>query len=234
MATQETRYIKRHSLQARITHGTVAISCILLAITGLFVFVPALTALLPAGGLFAIRMLHRILGVLFIAVPVISAIMAPSGVKHMIKIYFPKWDSDDVTWMKRFVPYMLMPKKVHMPDAHDVKSGQRFADGVLFLAGFMIAISGIFLVIGTTFATLPAGLMLFMRLMHDVAFVMFAVFGVAHIYLGAGIFQPYRRSHRLMFGDGMVSESDAMYHWAHWARKELKSGENVVVVKEEK
>ena len=36
-----TKYIQRHSVLARITHGVVAISCILLAITGLFVMITA-------------------------------------------------------------------------------------------------------------------------------------------------------------------------------------------------
>ena len=33
-----TRYIQRHSLLTRVTHGVAAITCILLAVTGLFVF----------------------------------------------------------------------------------------------------------------------------------------------------------------------------------------------------
>ena len=37
-----TRYIQRHSLLTRVTHGVAAIACILLAVTGLFVFVPSL------------------------------------------------------------------------------------------------------------------------------------------------------------------------------------------------
>ena len=37
-----TRYIQRHSLLTRVTHGVAAVSCILLAITGVFVFVPSL------------------------------------------------------------------------------------------------------------------------------------------------------------------------------------------------
>jgi formate dehydrogenase subunit gamma len=57
---------------------------------------------------------------------------------------------------------------------------------------------------------------------------MISIVVLAHAYLGSGIFQPYRGSHRLMFGDGLVSESDALYHWGHWAEKELASGKNVV------
>ena len=34
-----TRYIQRHSLLTRVTHGVAAVACILLAVTGVFVFV---------------------------------------------------------------------------------------------------------------------------------------------------------------------------------------------------
>ena len=59
------------------------------------------------------------------------------------------------------------------------------------------------------------------------------MFGLAHIFLGAGIFQPYRGTHRLMFGDGTVSEADALYHWGHWARDVLKTDNNLVRKKDD-
>jgi formate dehydrogenase subunit gamma len=223
-----TRSIKRHSLQARITHGVTATSCILLAITGLFVLAPPLTALLPAQALFMLRMAHRGLGALFILVPLISALIAPKGVAHIAKAYFAKWDKDDVTFMKRFVPYMLGPKRVHMPDQHEVKSGQRVADGLLFFAAFLIAVSGVTLLLGTSAFTFSATVLLVAHFAHDLAFVLLCVFGVAHIFLGAGIFQPYRGMATLMWGKGRVKESAALYHWGHWARTELEDGKNVV------
>ena len=48
------RYIKRHSLQARLTHGITVISCIWLCISGLFVFVPPLTQLAGSDVVFRI------------------------------------------------------------------------------------------------------------------------------------------------------------------------------------
>ena len=42
------RVIPRHSLQTRLTHDIVAVSCIWLVISGLFVFVPQLAAAFPA------------------------------------------------------------------------------------------------------------------------------------------------------------------------------------------
>jgi len=222
-----TRYIKRHTLQTRLTHGAVAVCCILLAISGLFVFVPALTAAVPAGVVLAIRVAHRVLGVAFILVPLISAITAPRGAKHLLSNYFAKWDKDDVVWMKRFIPYMLGPKKVHMPDQHEVKSGQRVADGAIMVGALVMMVTGALLIAGTSGRGFDPAALLVIRFIHDCGFFWICAFGIAHIYLGSGLFQPYRRTIRLMWGDGKVSESDALYHWGHWACEEIEKGENI-------
>lgn len=222
------RYIKRHSLQARVTHDVTIIMCILLCVSGLFVFVPPLAAAVGSDAVFAIRMSHRVFGVVFVVVPLISAIAAPKGVAHIVKNLFHSWDSDDRKWMALFFPYLFMAKWIHMPDQGEVKSGQRFADGMLWLAGLVMAVTGVVLLLSTTVVTIDQTVRGGFLFVHDVGFLLVAVFGLAHIFLGAGIFQPYRGTHRLMFGDGMVSESDALYHWGHWARAELKSGKNVV------
>ena len=109
-ASGKERYIKRHSLQARLTHGITIAACILLCISGLFVFVPALAAAVGADTVFAIRMSHRIIGVVFVAVPLISALLAPKGVAHIFKNLFDRWDSDDKKWMMLFFPYLFMAK----------------------------------------------------------------------------------------------------------------------------
>ena len=227
-ASGKERYIKRHSLQARLTHGITIAACILLCISGLFVFVPALAAAVGADTVFAIRMSHRIIGVVFVAVPLISALLAPKGVAHIFKNLFDRWDSDDKKWMMLFFPYLFMAKWIHMPDQREVKSGQRFADGMLWFSGALMGITGVFLLLGTTLFDFGGGVYGVMLFLHDIGFLLIAVFGLAHIFLGAGIFQPYRGTAKLMFGDGTVSESDALYHWGHWARQEIASGETVI------
>lgn len=225
------RYIKRHSMQARITHGVTSICCILLCISGLFVFVPALAAAVGPDAVFAMRMSHRIIGIVFVVVPLASAVLAPRGVAHIFKNLFARWDSDDKKWMALFFPYLFLAKWIHMPDQHEVKSGQRFADGMLWFCGALMGITGVLLLLGTTIVDLGAmahGAILFL---HDLGFLLVAIFAMAHIFLGSGIFQPYRGTYKLMFGNGMVSESDALYHWGHWARAEIASGDNVVEVK---
>ena len=226
-ASGKERYIKRHSLQARVTHDVTIIACILLAISGLFVFVPALAAAVGPNTVWLIRMSHRIIGVIFVAVPLISAIMAPKGVAHIFKNLFAKWDSDDKKWMILFFPYLFMAKWIHMPDQSEVKSGQRFADGMLWFAGALMGVTGVLLLLGTTVVDFGGAQGIFLFL-HDLGFLLIAVFALAHIFLGAGIFQPYRGTYKLRFGDGAVSGADALYHWGHGAREELTTGDHVV------
>ena len=208
-----TRYIQRHSLLTRVTHGVAAVACILLAVTGVFILVP----------LFAV-------------------LKSPAGFVHLFKEdIFGKWDKDDVTWAMKFPFYLFAPGKVHMPPQHHVKSAQRLADGALLFFCIMLALSGIVLWLNTGFPT-GSGLkvdfapetLLLAHLVHDVFFFLTVFVGIAHIYLGAGIFQPYRGTARIMFGDGKVSESDAVYHWGYWANEEIALGKNVTVEKDGK
>lgn len=231
-----TRYIQRHSLLTRVTHGVAAIGCILLAITGLFVFVPDLGGGMMGGAFTrAMRMTHRLLAIPFILVPLFAVLKSPKGFVHLFKEdIFGKWDKDDVEWAGKFPFYLFAPGKVHMPPQHHVKSAQRLADGALLLFCVVMALSGMVLWLNT--GLLPSGgwkvdfsgdTVMAARLVHDIFFFLTVFVGIAHIYLGAGIFQPYRGTHRIMFGDGKVSESDAAYHWGYWANEEIALGKNV-------
>lgn len=217
------RVIPRHSLQTRITHGVVAVSCLWLMVSGVFVFVPPIAAAFPQVAQ-VMRMSHRLVGAIFIICPIVSALLAPKGFKLFCEKYFVKWTPEDIEFMKKFVFYMIGPKTVHMPDQDEVKSGQRFADGAMVLSSIFIAVSGLVLWLGTSVFRTPAEAQMIMRICHDICFVMFIIFGIAHIYLGAGIFQPYKGTARLMWGDGKVPESDGLYHWGFWAREEIEHG----------
>ena len=229
--TQE-RYIQRTSLQARITHASVVIMCAWLAISGLFVFVPALGSLIGAQATFAMRMSHRVIGVLFVVVPLVSAILAPKCVGHIGFNLFHPWNKDDWIWLLKFIPYLLCCRHVHMPDQDYTKSGQRFADGMLWLCCFAMVISGGALLLGDTVLPMSAGLMMVWHFLHDLFFLLICVFGFAHAYIGGGLFEPYKGCARIMWGDGKVSESDALYHWGKYARREIADGRNVYVLKD--
>jgi formate dehydrogenase subunit gamma len=225
-----TRYIQRHSLLKRVIHGTVAVSCFFLIFGGLILFVPALAQAVGDPFLQFLRVMHRVFAVSFIAAPLIGLIVPPKGFVHIVKNLTAKWDEDDKKFMALFPKYLFAPKTTHMPPQHEVKSGQRLADGALLLASFAIAASGVILWLGTTRVS-PQAFRLAL-LVHDVSFFAIAIIMCAHLYLGAGIFQPYRGLHRLMFGDGRVAEGPARYHWGYWAEEEFAKGTNIVEVED--
>ena len=230
------KYIQRHSLLTRVVHGVAAITCILLAVTGVFVFVPSLGGGLMGGDFtHMMRMLHRVSAIPFILVPRYAILASPKGFVHLFRdFFFCNWDKDDVTWAMKFPFYLFAPGKVHMPPQHHVKSAQRLADGAVIFFCVFLAISGMILWLNT--GLFPNGgwkvefsneTLLAAHLVHDVFFFLTVFVGIAHIYLGAGIFQPYRGTARIMFGDGKVSEADAAYHWCFWAYEEIDIGMNV-------
>ncbi|MCL2746006.1 MAG: cytochrome b/b6 domain-containing protein [Coriobacteriia bacterium] len=221
-----TKYIRRHNFWARFVHWAYAVFGIILLITGLTIFVPGLGELLGVEVLQTSSQVHMIVGILFVVVPIIGYIAKPSNLKHILQNLFRRWDKDDVDFMKFFPLYLFNPKKYNMPKQHYIKSGQRASDIVMYLLILVFMVSGVLMLVGTNL--LPVWVFAVAKFAHQLAFVLFAVLLVVHIFLGAGIFQPYRRLPRGMFGDGLVSESDALYHWGHWAEEELASGENVV------
>lgn len=235
-----TKYIKRHSIIARITHDTAAICCILLVITGLFVFIPSWNNAVGSEFAIAMRWAHRIIAIPFIVIPLLTFIFCPKGAKHLFcQNIFGKWDEDDYIYAKKFVPYLFMPSKIHMPPQREVKGAQRLADGALLFACVFAAISGMILWLRTGLlpdgqwsVNFSAGTILCAKFVHDLCFFVICVFGLGHIYLGAGIFEPYRGTANLMFGNGKVSEADAAYHWGYWADCEIASGKNVIEVQD--
>ena len=158
-----TRYIQRHSLLTRVTHGVAAITCILLAVTGLFVFWPELGGSIMGGEFtYWMRMLHRVFAIPFILVPLYAVFKSPKGAAHLFKEdIFGKWDKDDYKWAMLFPFYLFAPSKIHMPPQHHVKSAQRLADGALVFFCIIMALTGLVLWLNT--GLLPNGGLLLLQ-----------------------------------------------------------------------
>jgi formate dehydrogenase subunit gamma len=222
-----TRYIQRHSLLKRWIHGITMVACLSLIASGLVVFIPAVGRAVGSNVVQFVRMGHRVFALAFIGAPLAGLILAPKGFIHMVKNLTAPWDEDDKKFMLLFPKYMFAPKTTHMPKQHEVKSGQRLSDATLILVAVMIAVTGVVLWAGAYVSPVVFRTAL---LLHDISFALISIIMCVHIYLGAGIFQPYRGLARLMFGNGRVTEEEARYHWGHWADEELASGKNVVMV----
>ena len=220
-----TRYIQRHSLLTRVTHGVAAIACILLAVTGLFVFVPSLGGGIMGGDFtYAMRMLHRVLAIPFVLVPLFAILKSPKGFVHLMRDdVFGKWDKDDVAWAMKFPLYLFAPGKVHMPPQHHVKSAQRLADGALiFFCAFLVI------------AYLRSG---------SVGTVALAITALGFAGVLALKIAPWEDSlpaflklaylpNPLTGVKLRLSIYGGAYHWGYWANEELALGKNVTVEKD--
>jgi len=222
MAKQEHRYIQRHDIFLRITHWTFSVGGTLLALTGLVLFIPGLNHALGYNVAIITSHIHHGIGACFVIIPLVCWIIRPRNFIHTFKNIFAKWDDDDKLFMKHFLPYLFKPGKYIMPKQHFAKSGQRLSDMAFYFIVFILMITGVLLMIGLP--GLPVWLFSLSLLGHRLAFMGFAIIFPLHVYLGGGIFQPYHRMSRVMFGDGCVSESDALYHWGYWADEELEAG----------
>lgn len=209
----------------RVIHGIHTVACLFLIASGTVVFVPAIGRAVGPEFVQFVRITHRFFAVIFIGGPLVGLIAAPKGFVHIVKNLTAKWDADDKKFMVLFPKYMFSPKTTHMPSQHAVKSGQRLSDATLILAAVLISITGVVLWAG---AYISPQVFRIALLLHDIAFLLVSVIMVAHVYLGAGIFQPYRGLIRLMFGNGRVTEAEARYHWGHWVDEEIARGVNVV------
>ncbi|MDO8848987.1 MAG: cytochrome b/b6 domain-containing protein [Coriobacteriia bacterium] len=216
------RYIQRQSMYARSLHWIHTIACLSLYVTGLILFIPAVAAAVGPTTVQGARMIHRVMAAIFIIAPVVSIAIQPKGFVHVLKGWFFKWDEKDKEFMAKFPKYLFLGGKEHMPDQKYMKSGQAIADIPVVVLSIAIALSGIVLVWPDFFG--GGSIVRWSLLIHDGVMVLLGVMMIAHIYIGAGIFQPYKGSGRIMFGDGKVSEADALYHWGTWAREVLKAG----------
>ena len=209
-------------MYARSLHWIHTIACLSLYVTGLILFIPSLAAAVGVTTVQGARIIHRVMAAIFIIAPVASVFIQPKGFVHVLKGWFFKWDDKDKEFMAKFAKYLFFGGKEHMPDQKYMKSGQAVADIPVVLLSIAIALSGIVLVWPDFFG--GGSIVRWSLLIHDGVMVLLGVMMIAHIYIGAGIFQPYRGSGRIMFGDGKVSEADALYHWGTWAREVLKAG----------
>ena len=225
----KVKYIARHDAPKRIWHWSNIITAALLSLTGLILFVPTIGHWLGWDLIQFARLLHRIYAVIFIGVLLISFIIRPSNFINSFRHIFSRWDEDDIEFMKKFFVYLANPRKVHLPKQGFIKSGQRISDLSMYAIIFGCIISGLFLWIGTP--TLPVGFFAFCLFIHDLCFFGFAILICIHIFLGAGIVPSYTsRAANWMLGNGYIRESDALYHYGHWAEDELRVGINVVEV----
>ena len=171
MKLNDRDLIRKEPSSVIVNHWVLAISCILLTISGFgFLYKLEWVGML-FGGFNAMKVVHNWLGVIF----TISLIVTlPTWLKEC-----STYDKDDLAWIMAAGGYLS--HKVAIPPMHKLNTGQKLAYlGVLGM-GVGVAASGFAIWL------LPASktLLLWSHFLHNVCFVGIGIFIPIHVYLGA-------------------------------------------------
>ena len=163
--------VRKASNEEIVNHWIMAVSCILLIITGYgFLFqLKGVYALF--GGNYAMKVVHNWAGVVFIV-----SLFATMFNYLRESLTF---DADDWAWIKMGGGYLSKSAK-KAPPMGKLNTGQKFYYLVILAAGIVIAASGfsIWQVQGNRALTQVS------HLVHNLAFILFVVAVPVHAYLG--------------------------------------------------
>lgn len=154
----------------RFSHWALAISCILLTISG-FGFVFKIEAVGAAfGGFNSMKNIHNWLGVVFIVALLINTVY---WLKHALR-----FDADDIGWM--MVAGGYLSHKVKVPPVGKLNTGQKMSYIGVFFSGIVLTATGIVIWLFPE----NKNWVLISFFLHNVCFVFLCVFIPIHLYLG--------------------------------------------------
>jgi formate dehydrogenase subunit gamma len=179
MATQTQTFTERKVLRyrvgPRINHAVLAVSFIVLLLTGLVLLWAPLGSFAANGGS---RLLHRVGAVLFMAVPVLYLILDRPAAKELLWDSF-HYDKDDVAWFKHFFRYFF-GHTTNMPPQGRLNAGQKLHHAAVVLVSAIIVASG--LVLWFAKGSLDADGLAIAAMTHDAAMLILTVLLVGHLY----------------------------------------------------
>jgi formate dehydrogenase subunit gamma len=162
--------VRKSSVDEILNHWILAGSCILLMITG-FTFLFHLEPVSSTfGGLNTMKDVHNWGGVVF-------GLSLLYSMRHYLKDAF-EYDADDARWFKVAGGYLS--HKVKVPPMGKYNPGQKLYYLAVVAGGIAIALSGF----GIWLLKENTSMMLTSHLIHNVAFIIFAIAVPVHIYLG--------------------------------------------------
>jgi formate dehydrogenase subunit gamma len=200
--------VVKYSLGARWLHWVITLTAIVLAITGLFLYVPWFSGLAIDS---YSRIIHRVAAVIFVVAPVLWFLAKPGRSFHFIKEIF-SWGKDDIAWLKAAPDYYFGGDESKMPPQPDMNTGQKLWALVAFLSAVGFIITGLFM--WFLKGNLPSEVFLWMTLVHNLCFIVGGAMTLVHLYLGA--VHPRMTEALKSMIKGTVSTEYAKSHHGKW------------------
>lgn len=148
---------------------------LILLITGLaLLWMPM--SFLAAGGYS--RLLHRLGAILFLAAPILYAVLNRSHLRRLLTEPF-SYSRDDLRWLIKAPAYFLGHAK-DMPPQGCINAGQKLHHAGTFLSFVAITVSGFALWFGKPMLGVEG--MAIVAMVHDLAMVAITVLMIGHVY----------------------------------------------------
>jgi formate dehydrogenase subunit gamma len=166
---QNSDLVRKESAFGIVNHWALALSCIVLTISG-FGFLFHIEGIGNAfGGFPSMKGIHNWAGVVFTASLVLSMF---NWLKESLT-----FDSDDIGWILTAGGYLSHKAKV--PPMHKLNTGQKFFYLTLLVSGFAIIATGF--IIWLMPENKPA--LVWSHFIHNVSFIVITAFIPVHVYL---------------------------------------------------
>lgn len=177
MTTQaiRSRKVLRHRAKPRIMHALLALSFLILLLTGLTLLWQPLSGLAAGGGL---RLLHQIGAVLFMAVPIVYLIVDRPAAKELLWDSF-HYDQDDWRWLMHSYRY-FMGNCENMPPQGRLNAGQKLHHAGVVVFSASIVFSGLALWFGK--GALSANGLAIAAIIHDLSMLVLTILLIGHLY----------------------------------------------------
>ncbi|MCC4263980.1 formate dehydrogenase subunit gamma [Oceanimonas baumannii] len=202
--------IVRYTANQRLNHWLIALSFVLLAITGLALFHPSLFWLsnLLGGGTWT-RILH----------PFIGLVMFVSFAAFALQVWRHNHiTADDKEWLKA-VPKVISHQEEGVPDADRYNGGQKVLFWLLVVLMAGLLVSGI--VMWRSYFSFPVELIRLSSLLHALfAFGLICAI-IVHVYAGIWVKGSIQAMTR-----GTVSPAWAWKHHRKWFRRKMRNAPN--------
>jgi len=200
--------VERYRKRAIVQHWLIVVCSLLLAITGLFLFVHWFG---PAAWGGTSRIVHRVGAVGFVAVPVIYMILNPKSSLEWLKEAFT-WGKADLGWLKSAPTYYFGFDIIPMPPQERSNTGQKMWMVVVITMGIVLVVSGGIMWFGK--GLVSDGVFQWSVFAHDAAFVIAGAMFIVHVALGA--FHPRFSEALRSMVTGKVSVHYAKDHHGKW------------------
>ena len=189
----------------RAVHWTYALCFLVLLTTGLFMYLPALSVLIPSR--YVLRQLHLAAAFCIVTVPALIALLGDRRSLAADAGEVDAWDADDRAWISDSLHgYPTEPGRFNAGQ----KANAAFVVGSLLV----FVLTGVVMAINIFTRVLPLWLVSNASLVHDTLTWLALFAWLGHVFL-AGVYPPTRESLRGML-TGRVRADWAREHHPRW------------------